>query len=185
MTHHDHSNPPAGRHNNPPARRQNTPPTANRGAPGVTVSMARRVWDLVAPFALASLLSPDDAGTVLDLHEGQVGVLPFRPGLTCHSRAWSARLAWAALILYPATTTPITYPIPENRLAADTAQAKVYLFPAHIFTERAWRKGETFQHIDYRNDNQPGVFWINLDDAPARGDLDHYEITNLSITNRS
>ncbi|RMI42178.1 hypothetical protein EBO15_20305 [Actinomadura harenae] len=151
----------------------------------MTVNMARRVWDLVDPYALASLLSPDDAGTVLDLHEGQVGVLPFRPGLTANARAWSARLPWAALILYPATREPVQYPITEHRLAADTAAAKVYLFPAHIFTERAWRKGDTFQHIDYLNDNQPGVFWINLDDASTRGDLNPYEITNPNTTNRT
>ncbi|MFC5184085.1 hypothetical protein [Actinomadura harenae] len=177
MSHNDHTI--------PPARRGSVPSTTRRAVPAVSASMARRVRDLVDPFALASLLSPDDAGTVLDLHEGQVGVLPFRPGLTCPGRAWSARLAWAALILYPQTTTPIKYPITEDRLASDTAQAKVYLFPAHIFTEQAWRKGDTFQHIDHINDNQPGVFWINLDDAPARGDLNHYEITNLSITDQS
>lgn len=177
MSHNDHTVPPVGHESIPPA-------TLGAG-PAVPTNVARCVRDLVNPLAQVSLFTPDSAGTTLDLHEGQVGILPFRPGLTANSRAWSAHLDWAGLILYPATTTPIEYPITEERLSADAAEARVYLFPARIFTEQSWREGNTFQHIDYLNDDQPGVFWINLDDAPARGDLAPFEITNSSITNRS
>ncbi|RFU41190.1 hypothetical protein DZF91_12970 [Actinomadura logoneensis] len=177
MSHDDRTIPPVGR--------EPAPSSARDAVSAVPALVARQVCSLVDPLALVSLLSPDDAGTTLDMHEGQIGVLPFRPGLTCPGRAWSGRLDWAALILYPATTKPVKYPISEDRLATDAAQAKVYLFPAHIFTERAWREGGTFQHIDHRNDTQPGVFWVNLEDAPARGDLDPYEIANPFITDRS
>ncbi|MCP2342041.1 hypothetical protein [Actinomadura rupiterrae] len=142
----------------------------------IPVGLARAVHGLVDAYALASLMTPDTAGTTLDLHAGLVGVLPFRPGLTHPSRAWDARVDWAALILFPTTPTPIRFPITEKRLAADTAAAQVHLFPAAAFTERAWHTGGTFQHIDNLGAHAPGTFWINLDDATARGDLTPFQI---------
>ncbi|MCP2342945.1 hypothetical protein [Actinomadura rupiterrae] len=131
---------------------------------------------LVDPLALASLISPDSAGVTLDTHHGLLGVLPYRPGRSPNQRAWDGRIDWAALILYPRTASPVRFPVTEERLARDAANATAYLFPARLFTIRAWHLGGTFQHINHRPPSHPGVFWINLEDAPARGLLAPHQV---------
>ncbi|MBO2465759.1 hypothetical protein [Actinomadura violacea] len=144
--------------------------------------LAREVARLVDPLAQASLISPEDAEVTLDLHLGQVGVLPFRPGLTPDYRAWSGSLAWAALILYPRTPPPVQFPIAEEQLARDAANAKAYAFHASLFTTRAWHDRSTFQLVDHLGPDDPGVFWINLADASEHGDLEPYRIPLADMT---
>lgn len=155
-------------HTDRPHNTQKTPTVPDR--------LAREVARLVEPLAQASLINPDDAEVTLDLHLGQIGIRPFRPGLTPDYRAWSGSLTWAALILYPHTPHPVPFPIAEERLARDAANAKAYAFHASLFTTQAWREGGTFQLIDHIGPDDPGVFWINLADASAREDLEPHRI---------
>lgn len=144
--------------------------------------LAREVARLVEPLAQASLISPEDAEVTLDLDLGQVGVRPFRPGLTPGYRAWSGRLAWAALILYPHTPPSVEFPVTEERLARDAADAKAYAFHATLFTTQAWREGGTFQLVDHVSADEPGVFWINLADASVHEDLELYRVPLTDMT---
>ncbi|MGI5165639.1 hypothetical protein ACQEU3_14885 [Spirillospora sp. CA-253888] len=145
----------------------NLPVPASSAAPA---DLIEAVGLLVADLAVGSLVSPDGAGVDLDTHRGVVQVLPYRPGVTHPARAWSADVTWAALIIYPpATLTTVntgTGPDPE-----------VYLIPARTFTIEAWDTGGTFQHIDYIDDAEPGVFWIDLEDPARRADLAPYRVT--------
>ncbi|MFB4308404.1 hypothetical protein [Actinomadura sp. GTD37] len=144
--------------------------------------LAREVARMVEPLAQASLISPEDAEVTLDLHLGQVGVLPFRPGLTPDHRAWAGSLAWAALILYPHTPPAVGFPVTEERLARDAADAKAYTFHATLFTTQAWREGGTFQLVDHVSADEPGVFWINLADASVHEDLELYRVPLTDMT---
>ncbi|MFG2016931.1 hypothetical protein [Actinomadura geliboluensis] len=144
--------------------------------------LAREVARLVEPLAQASLISPEDAEVTLDLDLGQVGVRPFRPGLTPGYRAWSGRLSWAVLILYPHTPPSVEFPVTEERLARDTADAKAYAFHAALFTTQAWREGGTFQLVDHVGPDEPGVFWINLADASVHEDLEPYRVPLTNMT---
>lgn len=150
--------------------------------PAAPDHLAREIARLVDPLAQASLISPEDAEVTLDLHLGQVGVLPFRPGLTPDYRAWAGSFTWAALILYPRTQYPVQFPVAEEHLARDAADAKAYAFHASLFTTQAWRDRGTFQLVDHLGPDEPGVFWINLADASVRGDLEPYRIPLADMT---
>ncbi|MBD2895610.1 hypothetical protein amrb99_45490 [Actinomadura sp. RB99] len=144
--------------------------------------LAREVARLVAPLAQASLISPEDAEVTLDLHLEQIGILPFRPGLTPDYRAWAGSLTWAALILYPRTPYPVHFPVAEENLARDAANAKAYVFHASLFTIQAWHDRGTFQLVDHNGPDDPGVFWINLAGTSVREDLEPYRIALTDMT---
>lgn len=157
-------------------------PHDTQKAPTAPDHLAREIARLVEPLAQASLISPEDAEVTLDLHYGQVGVRPFRPGLTPGYRAWSGRLAWAALILYPHTQPSVGFPVTEERLAHDAADTKAYAFHATLFTTEAWREDGTFQLVDHVGPHDPGVFWINIADASVHGDLEPYRVLLTDMT---
>ncbi|MFC4912272.1 hypothetical protein [Actinomadura gamaensis] len=154
----------------------------DQSVPVAPKRVIEEVAQMVDPLTLSSLIFPHDAGVVLDTRHGLVGVLPYRPGLSPNRRGWEGCISWAALILYPHTPAPVTYPVTEDRLVRDAAEARAYLFPARLFTTRAWRRGGTFQHIADYGPDRPGVYWIDLEDAPARGDLDPYQVTISGMT---
>ncbi|TMR32555.1 hypothetical protein [Actinomadura geliboluensis] len=75
------------------------------------------------------------------------------------------------------------FPVTEERLARDAADAKAYAFHAALFTTQAWREGGTFQLVDHIGPDDPGVFWINLADASVHGDLEPYRTPLTDMTN--
>ncbi|MCP2342944.1 hypothetical protein [Actinomadura rupiterrae] len=159
-------------------------PADSARSPFQTVDPARfeelvdELFRLVPDLAIASL-GHARGGALVSGPCGLVDVLPFRAGLTEESYGWTAHADWAALILFPSISAlnAEVRPSSVRRIIMDCMRARVYLFPAQIFTDQASTTDGTFQRIDHLDNARPGMLWINnLPEAAARGDLASYQV---------
>ncbi|MBA9003043.1 hypothetical protein [Thermomonospora cellulosilytica] len=108
----------------------------------------------VEELAEESRIDPDATQRIVDTRHGRLGIRPYRPGLTDPGTAWPGDLDWAALIVYTGDD------------AHDASE--VYVIPGAHFTQDAFDTGGLLQHVDYQGADQPGVFWVDLQEEDSR-----------------
>ncbi|WP_433334987.1 hypothetical protein [Spirillospora sp. CA-294931] len=83
--------------------------------------------------------------------DGTVGVRVFGAGAIDPAVGWRGDLDWVALIVLSQPPT-----------------REIYIIPASHFTHEAFQFGGTLQHIDDDGPDQPGVFWVDLNEPAYR-----------------